>query len=242
MGALLLLAWVIHGATCLPAHMPAYSQDDEGYHLLWRDSLEERERVEVRLSARIPTYLQGSFYLNGPARWTLNQTHMTHALDGYAKLSHFEFTPSGALLFSSKFVQSRFLEESITQGTIAWGVLADETIPPRINPGIKAMSTAGDDNNNVNVFMLNQDLLALSDTVVVDKISPQTLETTGVLALLPLTPCHRLLNAGRTGGSELHTAAPHAPRRHAQWFCSPSLSEWSLHLAQPEPQDDPWRA
>uniref|UniRef100_A0A7S2IVR4 Carotenoid oxygenase n=1 Tax=Haptolina brevifila TaxID=156173 RepID=A0A7S2IVR4_9EUKA len=158
---------------------------DKGFELLFEDALAEYEGATPLVFDRpdaVPPYLNGSFAQTGPGRWCWGSRCMTHALDGYSKLHAFTFSPpssaSPALVtFRSKFLRSGFWEHSSKANDIVFNVMAQACVPP-LNPGLKAFTSATNDNNNVNIYKLGQSIELLSDTPTAVHISLQTLNST----------------------------------------------------------------
>ena len=159
---------------------------DKGYELLFEDALAEYESAAPLVFDRphaVPSFLHGTFAQTGPARWCWGSRCMTHALDGYSKLHAFTFSPLSSaaspvtVTFRSKFLRSGFYASSVKANDIAFNVMAQPTVPP-LKAGLKAMISAPNDNNNVNVFRLGQSIELLSDTPTTVDISLPMLNTT----------------------------------------------------------------
>ena len=152
---------------------------DIGYVDLFSTVAEEAEQVPLEWSKGKPppAWLNGAFYQVGPGKFEHGGQQFTHAFDGYGKVTAFHFE-QGAVRFSTKFVRTKFLNDSLACNCIAGGILAQETVPPR-QESMMANMKAGNDNNNVNVFLIDETLLLLSDTSKVVAVDFQTLHPKG---------------------------------------------------------------
>lgn len=157
--------------------------EDIGYEDQFQDVLEEVEDEPLKLVGTIPDWLEGSFYQTGPGRWTLGNMKFTHALDGFSKVHKFQFR-HGKVTFTAKFLRSGYLNQSIAHNEIVWGVVAQETQPPRKNPGPLALMKAPNDNNNVNPWLFQSGRLhILSDTPEIVDVSPDNLNFTEEISM-----------------------------------------------------------
>lgn len=161
---------------CLGYTSAHENQEDVGYLDLFEDAMEEAEDQSLTVVGKIPDWLDGTFYQTGPARWSLAGMNFTHVLDGFSKVHKFAFH-DGQVTFGSKFLHSLMLNRSLEKNEIVWGVLAQETSPPRTNPGLTGMSNAPCDNNNVNTWMFQPGRISmLSDTITIVDINSKTLD------------------------------------------------------------------
>mmetsp|Transcript_92996 Transcript_92996/g.212792 ORF Transcript_92996/g.212792 Transcript_92996/m.212792 type:complete len:526 (+) Transcript_92996:67-1644(+) len=158
----------------LVAAVLAFSED-VGYERLMEDALDEVADVEVTMSGSIPSYAVGSFFLTGPGRFSMGKEKMTHVFDGFAKVHKWSFK-NGKVRFTSKFLPSEFLNNSLAKNAVDWGVLAQETDPPRKNPGPIGFLKAPNDNQGVNMVKLGSTLELLSDTTTFLGVDPETLD------------------------------------------------------------------
>jgi len=121
---------------------------------------------------------------NGAGRFEVGNTHMVHALDGFAKVISVQFNVNGDAWFSSNFLQTDFYKASTEQGKIAAYQVLDSVRPDFTwTDHIKAM-LRGPDNTNVNIIKLGnatvgEDFAAMTDVWKVYTVDPKSLETLG---------------------------------------------------------------
>jgi len=154
-----------------------FAQEDIGFEGIVTDSLEEVENVPLTFSGTIPDYVVGRFVQGGPARWTWGDRSFTHVLDGFSKLSKYEFTGGNNVLFTSKFPRTGFYTEAEKKNDIPLGVFAQPTSPKQ-RVTITEFAKAPNDNNQVNVIDLGDSYQLLSDTLSIIEIDKTTLEVT----------------------------------------------------------------
>jgi len=158
----------------------------------------------LKVIGNLPDWLAGTFYQVGPARWSIGKMKFTHALDGFGKLHKWVFG-DGKITFTSKFVRSGALNQSIAKGEIVWGVVAQETTPPRHNPGMSGMSSAPNDNNNVNPWMFEKGHLAvLSDTPTIVDVHPASLNFMDEIGMMGFKNVSNPVVAPMTSGASAH--------------------------------------
>ena len=120
---------------------------------------------------------------NGAGRFEMGHRQFVHPFDGFAKLSSFEIRSSRELLFSSKFLQTKFYHESLRLHDIAPYVLAGGANPPFSVPQRFKALLNGIDNPNVNIIKIpndahtGDDFVAIADFWNGYKINMTTLET-----------------------------------------------------------------
>lgn len=151
-------------------------EDLLGYTSLKREV--QIEALEIRGS--IPDWLNGTLLRNGPALFELPKFKITHFFDGFGMLHCFTFA-NGKVSYRNRFLRSNFYNNSIEAGTItsAWGFATD----PCWGFFRKLVSFFIDtpyDNGCVNVSRLADRFVALTETPLLVKFNPKTLETLGI--------------------------------------------------------------
>lgn len=136
------------------------------------EPVEDEQFLEASEGA-VPAWLRGSYYVNGPARFTRGEFRYRHWLDGDGMVRAVHFR-DGEARFVSRFVRTRKLmaEEKAgapvyrTFGTAFPGdVLRREVM---LEPPV-----------NVSVYMLGEKLLAFAEQSIPLELDPVTLETRG---------------------------------------------------------------
>ena len=107
---------------------------------------------------------------NGIGRLEIGARSFVHAFDGFAKLVSFDISSDDELLFSSRFLRSRFYNDSMQANDIAPYIILDATQPQFGALEKLAALYNGVDNTNVNVYSVRrregsdeETLLAVSD-------------------------------------------------------------------------------
>jgi len=144
--------------------------EDSGFGAWFMDSLEEVSEVELYFEGRVPDYVRGSFVQAGPAKWGMGKTRMTHVFDGYGKINRLEFGPEGKVTFTSEFIQSSFLKDSVKLNEVAPSVLMGYTDPPS-RSGPQDVMFARLDNNYIKTQKFGDIPVILSDSMVVGVLS-----------------------------------------------------------------------
>ncbi len=75
----------------------------------------EFDDAEVRVSGRLPGWLEGSLLLNGPAIWDFPEARLQHWFDGLAMLHRFSIAPGG-VRYRSRFVRSQAYLQAMASG------------------------------------------------------------------------------------------------------------------------------
>lgn len=139
-----------------------------------------------RVQGALPEWLQGSYYLNGPARFERAGLRYRHWLDGDGMVAalHFE---AGRVRFVSRFVRTpRFLAEE-QAGRALYRGFGTAFAGDRLVRDVALASPA-----NVNVLPIGGRLLALGEQGLPIELDPRTLESRGVWdfdgALFELSP------------------------------------------------------
>ncbi|ELT90061.1 hypothetical protein CAPTEDRAFT_206437 [Capitella teleta] len=142
---------------------------------------EEFVDVEVKLQKTLPRWFKGVYIRNGVGLFEVGGRRLLHALDGFTKLTSFNFTSPNTLGFSSKFLRSGFYNDSTKSKSIAPYLLLGD-VEPHFSLFEKLRSFAnGVDNVNVNVIQFSNDtdsMVAVSDIWRVYEMNTRGLVTT----------------------------------------------------------------
>ena len=135
-------------------------------------SLNQEVEVEnLPIQGRIPEWLSGSLFRNGPAYFTGG-----HWFDGLAMIHKFSFQ-SGSVSYSNRFLRTDAYH----------GVMESE----QQTGGFGSAGTAGGKNNtNVHIMKLDHHFLALTESPGVVEFDPHTLNTVGVYQFEDPIPAH----------------------------------------------------
>jgi beta,beta-carotene 9',10'-dioxygenase len=132
-------------------------------------NLDQENQMQVLLvKGHIPTWLSGTLFRNGPAKFTTDSGWHSHWFDGLAMLHKFTFDNS-QIIYSNRFLRTKAYELAMTTGEMSSGF------------GTKAgVKTQGGNNANVNISRINDRFVAMTETPDVIEFDPATLDTVGV--------------------------------------------------------------
>jgi beta,beta-carotene 9',10'-dioxygenase len=148
------------------------------FMLGFRDELGEARDQNLHLTGTVPEWLHGRLMRNGPALFSAGGRRLNHWFDGFAKLHKFDIEP-GKVRYSSRFIQSQAYQQSTEQQKLACNMFAT-SMQMSMWDRIKAVVVPQfSDNTNVNVIPWNDEWHALTETVPVNRICGNTLETGG---------------------------------------------------------------
>ena len=127
----------------------------------------------LQVSGQIPQWLAGSLIRTTPARWTVGREKLNHWFDGLAMLYRFTIRPDN-VSYASKYLRSNAFLTARERGKI--GYREFNTDPRR--SGLSRLTAApGTDNDNVNISILGDEYVALSETNQPIAFDPVSLET-----------------------------------------------------------------
>lgn len=157
---------------------------------------EERSVAIDTVAGRLPAFLRGSWYMNGPARFERGGQRFSHWLDGDGMVAAVHFGPDG-LRHEARYVRTARLVEEEQAGRALYRAFGTSFPGDRLLHGA-ALASPG----NVSVLPFAGRLLAFGEQGLPTELDPRTLETRGLCdfggALGPLTPfaAHAKLDAG----------------------------------------------
>ena len=138
-------------------------------------SLEPREESYIveNVEGEIPAYVCGSYYLNGPARFSRGDFAYRHWLDGDGMVCALRFA-SGRVHFTSRFVRgAKFVAEE-EAGRPIFRTFGTSFKTDRLKRGIALESPV-----NVSVYPYQNSVLAFGEQGLPWELDPITLETRG---------------------------------------------------------------
>lgn len=140
---------------------------------------EEMELRNLDVQGEIPTWLDGSLFRNGPAKFETANEELNHWFDGYAMLHLFSIS-DGQVEYRNKFLRTESYR-SASSGKMEFTEFGTDPcrdiferfftyfLPPKAT-----------DNANVNIGKIAQDYVAMTETPMPIRFDPKTLETLGV--------------------------------------------------------------
>lgn len=147
----------------------------------------ELSAVPLKTKGQIPTWLNGTLFRNGPAKFTANDNSSwhTHWFDGLAMLHKFSFY-EGNVLYTNRYLRSNAYYSTLENGQFNIGF------------GSKGGTKIKNANNtNINVTILDDRFVALAESPAIIEFNPVNLETVEVF------------NFDDSLGGQLTTAHPH---------------------------------
>jgi len=151
-----------------------HSWDDSNFFDWFRTELNETVGHPIEFEGEVPSYVKGTFVQTGPARFSFGDMRFTHMLDGYSKTVAVQFAENGAATYSTKFLRSAFLNESIKAGGIARGMFVGPIEPPP-HWGPTGAILGSSDNNYIKMRMVGDQKMILADTMVASWIDDDAL-------------------------------------------------------------------
>jgi Lignostilbene-alpha,beta-dioxygenase and related enzymes len=138
-------------------------------------SLEPREQSYVveKIEGRIPTFIRGTYYLNGPARFELAGLPYRHWLDGDGMVCALRFE-EGRVSFTNRFVRSRKFIAEEKAGNAIFRTFGTAFAGDLLKRNIMLESPV-----NVSVYPYGNSLLAFGEQGLPYELDPLTLETRG---------------------------------------------------------------
>lgn len=150
-------------------------------------TVEEVERLDVKGTGSIPSWLSGTLLRDGPGLFEFGDFSARHAFDGMALIRRYSTTGNSSLDYSRKFIKSDVLkanraEQRYTKpmvGTVPEGTILDR---------MRFLSEPPGDNMVVNTLTLHKRYYAATELAQVIEYDPDTLETLGKVDLTPIIP------------------------------------------------------
>lgn len=135
----------------------------------------------------MPDWMNGSFYTSGPSKFEMGDVKLGMAVDGFGRFNRFEIG-GGAVSFSSKMLDSKWLKLCEDKNDIEPNLLFQETTPPRLRSKIPGMNMyyASKYGDNIFVQLLQmpdkKTVVATTDEPAPLLIDPDTLSQKGMLS------------------------------------------------------------
>ena len=134
---------------------------------------DEQTTAVAVVAGELPGFLQGTYYLNGPARFARGDVSYRHWLDGDGMVSALRFD-GRHVRYTNRFVRTtKFLTEE-EAGRPIFRAFGTTFAADRLKRGIATESPV-----NVSVYPYGQTLLAFGEQSLPIELDPETLETSG---------------------------------------------------------------
>ena len=133
----------------------------------------ERSFDVTGIEGRVPAWIRGSYYINGPARFTRGGRRYNHWLDGDGMVCALHFTQE-SVRFASRFVVTRKLADEEAAGAFLYRGFGTAFAGDRLRRNLMLESPV-----NVNVSAWGDRLLAFGEQSLPMELHPHSLATIG---------------------------------------------------------------
>ena len=142
-------------------------------------SASEYETENLSVKGKIPNWLNGTLFRNGPGTFKLEHENYRHWFDGLAMLHKFVIA-NGKVSYSNKFLECAAYHEAIATGRVRYSEYA--TDPPRSRLGkiFAVFDQRITDSAKVNLAKIAGKYLALGETSKQIEFDPKTMDTLGI--------------------------------------------------------------
>eukprot|EP00930_Biecheleria_cincta_P024271 TRINITY_DN17381_c0_g1_i1.p1 TRINITY_DN17381_c0_g1~~TRINITY_DN17381_c0_g1_i1.p1 ORF type:complete len:528 (-),score=76.95 TRINITY_DN17381_c0_g1_i1:162-1745(-) len=149
---------------------------DAGWELLVKSVPDETPRTCYKTPG-LPSWLQGTYLVGGPAKFELAEYKFHGIFDGFGMMNRFEFEDQ-QVCYTSVWLDTNYLRVS-EEKQCPVGILFEPTTPTQ--PMICSLEggAPGGDNNWVNTILVGGEALLLSDTSTMLRMDLQTLDQPG---------------------------------------------------------------
>jgi all-trans-8'-apo-beta-carotenal 15,15'-oxygenase len=160
-----------------PAAMPANASGFDfapGIERAFPSRFEEADIVVESTDGQVPPFVQGTYFLNGPARFGADSFSYQHWLDGDGMVSALRFL-NNQIRFTSRYVRSTKFVEEQEAGEPLFRTFGTTFQGSRLN----SLSNGLESPVNVSVYPFGDHLLAFGEQGLPWDLDPETLETRG---------------------------------------------------------------
>jgi beta,beta-carotene 9',10'-dioxygenase len=135
--------------------------------------------ASLPVSGRLPPWLRGTLFRNGPALWQVGTSTLAHWFDGFAKLHRFGFAGDGTVSFRCRMLESQQYRESHRRGRLWRRLFASEQRRGWWYKLSFALHPTYGDNALVHIMPLAGGLAALTESPRAVRVDPRTLAALG---------------------------------------------------------------
>lgn len=140
----------------------------------------EFELDALPVEGKLPPWLSGTLFRNGPGTWEAGRDKMRHWFDGLAMLHRFGFH-GDRVSYANKYLQSPQYRHIQENGRIGYGEFATDPCRSIFKRLTSAFSPQFGSNASVSIHRLAGRFVALTETPLPVEFDPETLETVGVV-------------------------------------------------------------
>ena len=158
-----------------PAPAPNFEDFSPGIEAIFADQFQECDCVVATTGDKLPDFLHGAYYLNGPARFGFgDDLSYGHWLDGDGMVSSLHFGENEIRL-KSRYIRSRKFQEEQSAGRPLFRTFGTAFPGSQLNRAHNGLESPV----NVSVYPFGNGLLAFGEQGLPWELDPVTLETRG---------------------------------------------------------------
>ncbi|XP_061188754.1 LOW QUALITY PROTEIN: beta,beta-carotene 15,15'-dioxygenase-like [Saccostrea echinata] len=148
---------------------------------LFVESVDECPPIEGIIEGRVPSWIKGTLFRNGPGLYEFGKYKMNHMFDGMAAVQRWTFR-DGKITYQRKFVNSQAFQRNQSSNRIVFTEFGTHKVPdPCLNIFQRFISFFTSDENTdntcVTVWPQGDRVFVSTETVKIHEINPETLET-----------------------------------------------------------------
>ncbi len=140
--------------------------------------LKQIEAVELEVQGQIPADISGTLFRNGPGVYDLDRYRLRHWFDGMAMLHKFDFA-NGRVCYSNRQLQTQAYLKALKNGELAYREFASEPHSTSLDQLLFLLHPTFSDNVAINVTVANNQFVAMSDSPLMVKFNPITMDILG---------------------------------------------------------------
>lgn len=146
------------------------------YHCGFESQIEELANIKLDIKGKLPDWLDGSLIRTQPALFEIGKDQVAHWFDGFAKLVKFSLNRE-EITFSTRFLQTDAYIKSLRQQKIAYSGFATAATTSSFERLVSLFDNQITDNDNVNVALFNEQMIAMTETSSFRAFDPANLNT-----------------------------------------------------------------
>ncbi|KAG7237030.1 hypothetical protein INR49_032875 [Caranx melampygus] len=140
------------------------------------------EPINTIITGRIPAWIKGNFLRNGPGKFEIGNQQFNHWFDGMALLHQFKIS-NGQVTYKSRFLSSDSYQTNKEHNRITVSEFGTITMPDPCKNFFQRFLSRFElpkptDNANVSFVTYKGDYYVSTETNVMHRVDPETLETT----------------------------------------------------------------
>src|SRR5256714_1335867 len=143
-----------------------------GIEAVFPHEFQECDLIVETAGNRLPDFIRGTYYLNGPARFGFGDLAYQHWLDGDGMICALRFE-ADAIRLKNRYIRSRKFEEERSAGQPLFRTFGTAFAGSRLNRVNNGLESPV----NVSVYPFDGRLLAFGEQGLPCELSPETLET-----------------------------------------------------------------